>query len=84
MGTFCNKKICPNLCGSVFEELFFTARQEIYDIICAVDYFETQNKRSYDYVISGGGIPIPKVLLNDTLQYLCVGPKFMYKWLKTL
>ena len=41
VGTWYNPTICPNLLGSVIENIFVTAREDIYDIICAVNTYET-------------------------------------------
>ena len=42
LGPWHNKTICHNLCGSIFEYFFVTARQDIYDIVCAVNAYINQ------------------------------------------
>ena len=42
LGPWYNKTICHNLCGSIFEYFFVTARQDIYDIVCAVNAYINQ------------------------------------------
>ena len=67
---------------SVFEELFVTARQDRYNIICSLNHYKAVNKASSDYISSGGGISITKVSINDALKFICVSLNFIETPLK--
>ena len=65
-----------------FHKFFDNIRQHRYDLICAVDIYETENNTGYYSVISGGGISIPNVSKTYEMQSLYVSLNFMDTWLK--
>ena len=47
-GTWFNWEICHNLHGTVFEELFVTAREDRYDIMCGLYAYNQREENSTD------------------------------------
>ena len=47
-GPWFNEIICWNLHGTIFEELFITPRQYIYDLMCRLHDYEKESDKSTD------------------------------------
>ena len=68
----------------MFEELFVTYRQYIYDLMCDLYAYDKENYKSTDPTDFGGGIPLPKYSTTDSIVYLCVNINFIGNWLNVL
>ena len=62
-----NTIICSQLNGSSFEYYFATARRDIYNIMCLIEYHERDNPTLKYYTSSGGIRPLPPDLKKNAL-----------------
>ena len=83
-GIWYNKTIRNNLHVTVFEDLFVTARQDRYQLMCGLHAYKNMHKKSSDEMIFDGGRPIPDDSTIDYLQSLSVRINFIYTCLKNL
>ena len=79
-----NQNICKNLHGPIFEELFVTERQEIYDLMCGLHTYDNKNHKSTDAIKFGGERPLTEYSTINHLVSICVIIKFIEYWLNTL
>ena len=62
----------------MFEELFVTYRQYIYDLMCDLYAYDKENYKSTDATNFYGGRPIPYYSTTVSLVSLCVSINFIY------
>ena len=66
--------ICHNLHGPIFEELFFTARQDMYVLMCGLHAYDKENYQSTGATNFGGGRPIPDDSTTITPSFTQIAP----------
>ena len=78
-----NTTIRSHLCGSSFEYIFITARQDRYALICSLNLYEKLHVMCYDSLRCGYGRPLPYgpttgVIrsVSSTINSICI-------WLQT-
>ena len=81
-GPWYNTKICSNVCSSSLENLFTTARQNRYALMCSINSYEKLHVMLSDSVSSGGVITIPYGSATDSLKSLCGTLNFIKIWLQ--
>ena len=66
--------IFRNLHGPIFEELFFTARQDMYVLMCGLHAYDKENYQSTGATNFGGGRPIPNDSTTITPSFTQIAP----------
>ena len=69
---------CQNLHVPIFEEVFVTLHQDIYDLMCGLHSQDTNNDRSTDETKFCGGRPYTQIL-KSILPFLFVSLLTSYK-----
>ena len=82
--TCSNQKNCQNLRGPILEDLFVSARQYRYELMCQSHAYDKQNDKSTDARIFGCWIPLQEYSTINYLIFICGSLKFINNWLKPL
>ena len=83
-GPWFNGKICQNIHGPLFEELFFTARQDRYDLMCGLHTYDKLKDISTGATYLCGGRPLPEYSNVVSLVSLCITIPFIDTWINIL
>ena len=79
-----NETICQRLHGPLFEELFVTARQDMYGLMCGLHAYKTRKYKSTVATDFHDCWPLPEDSSVNPLVYLCVAKTFIDTWINTL